>query len=599
MTTSSVFPGSAADGGAPAAVAPPPVGVDPARLLEVVAHAAPLVIWALNAEGTCTLSVGGGLAAFGVTDGELVGRNVFEMFPDGPSRDAVARALAGESYRARVQLMNRDFITWYEPDWAPDGTLRGCTAVSVDVSAEHQREQLELERIRDRASVLHYLLVNDETDRRAVARELHDDVIQVVTGLGIRVDLLRQAAQEPTGQALAAELAEFDDAVAAMTGRLRALVGTLEPLDVAGADLGRAIGSLVRQAMGPLGVEGRVRIEADAVPSDVVARVLYRVLQEALTNVARHARATTVDVLVRHDPVPDQWVLLVRDDGIGAATGYDERVGHRGLRGMRERVELAGGRLEVGPDFPAGTVVRAELPGRLPGAEPAAFEGSGPTLGRVLSTVVDALAVVDHSWRLLYVNQRALQMLEVPDGALPPGADLWSLVGRDSTERGPARSMLERAMTEQQETTFEAPFGDLWLRVRAVPSREGLLLLARDLTAQRSMQRRLLEMESVGHAGRLPLDGAGAVVMALVDSRRFVRAQVVSDELGAVATAAGDAASADQIGEPVVLPMEGGRLEVTPVDTITAADEAMLDLAVRTLRVLRPVGGEAPPAEPT
>ena len=87
--------------------------------------------------------------------------------------------------------------------------------------------------------------------------------------------------------------------------------------------------------------------------------------------------------------------------------------------------------------------------------------------------------------------------------------------------------------------------------------------------------------------------------MALVDSRRFVRAQVVSDELGAVATAAGDAASADQIGEPVVLPMEGGRLEVTPVDTITAADEAMLDLAVRTLRVLRPVGGEAPPAEPT
>jgi signal transduction histidine kinase len=128
-----------------------------------------------------------------------------------------------------------------------------------------------------------------------------------------------------------------------------------------------ALEALVARSEGLSGLQIRLRTELRGEPrlKPAIETTVYRVVQEALTNVAKHAEASTVDVAVIEDDAT--ITIRVADDGGGFSPGQD--TAGFGLIGMRERLRLAGGRLEVRSDAGRGTTIHASIPVTRPAAD--------------------------------------------------------------------------------------------------------------------------------------------------------------------------------------------------------------------------------------
>ncbi len=204
-----------------------------------------------------------------------------------------------------------------------------------------------------------------ETARREeridLARELHDVVAHHVTGMVVQAQAARFAGQDHAGTMLSA-LDSIETAGTGTLAAIRQLVGLLrDPDDTASGPPPEPISQLV-QRFAEHGPPVDLRLPAGAPTSDwppEVASTVYRIVQEALTNIARHApSARSVVVTVTHDP--QQLIVEVSDDA--PASRHHRLGGGYGLVGMRERVEALGGRLRVGPLPGAGWAVQAWLP---------------------------------------------------------------------------------------------------------------------------------------------------------------------------------------------------------------------------------------------
>lgn len=204
-----------------------------------------------------------------------------------------------------------------------------------------------------------------EAERRVIARELHDSAGQALTAIRLNLQLVGQlAAAEPSGP---------EGKIARLAGKTLTIVdATLEEIRRAVGMLGPAILDDVGLVAATLrlcddfGEGDELQIIADLdVPegglSPALESVCYRVVQEALTNAARHAHASEIRVSLTTKDA--RIVLEVRDNGRGFVPGERaERSGGRGLVGMRERVELLGGTLRIDTAPAAGTTIQVELP---------------------------------------------------------------------------------------------------------------------------------------------------------------------------------------------------------------------------------------------
>lgn len=203
------------------------------------------------------------------------------------------------------------------------------------------------------------LLAAQEEERARIARELHDDVIQRVALLGHSLDELAVFAHtdDPTFErrvrGLRAELVDFAEEIRGLARRMHPAV-----LDHLG--LPAALEALAGEVAATSGVE--LRMVADDHAADVppeAAACLYRVAQEALRNVVRHARARAAEVRLERDP--RGVTLVVTDDGVGfdpLAVG----AGGLGLTSMKERARKFGGRVSVDAAPGRGTRVTTWLP---------------------------------------------------------------------------------------------------------------------------------------------------------------------------------------------------------------------------------------------
>ncbi len=198
-----------------------------------------------------------------------------------------------------------------------------------------------------------------EAERRRWARELHDETLQAMGGVKV---LLSSAGRLDDLQAVREVMR---DAVEHLTGDIEALRGLIAELRPAALDhlgLEPALASLVQRTATTTGLEidAEIDIASDERLAPELETTVYRIVQEALTNIGKHARAHSVSLSVRC--VDHELRLSVIDDG----TGFDPQAstGGFGLTGMRERVELAGGELRVEPRESEGTVVSARLPVR-------------------------------------------------------------------------------------------------------------------------------------------------------------------------------------------------------------------------------------------
>jgi two-component system sensor histidine kinase UhpB len=184
-----------------------------------------------------------------------------------------------------------------------------------------------------------------EAERRRIASGLHDEVGQVLTGVLLRLD------DDETKQAVRQALEE-----------VRRIARELRPEMLEQLGLVSALTELSRKFAESSGVQVERRFATDLPPlSDDAELAVYRVAQESLTNIARHADASQVEIALQSGP--KSVVLRVADNGRGIPAGDASTLnGHGGLRGMRERALLVGGALAVKRGRDGGVEVRLEVP---------------------------------------------------------------------------------------------------------------------------------------------------------------------------------------------------------------------------------------------
>jgi two-component system sensor histidine kinase UhpB len=201
-----------------------------------------------------------------------------------------------------------------------------------------------------------------EAERGRISRELHDGVGQSLTALKMQVEQLEQLGEGETLQGRLGDLRELADRC---LQEVRQISHLIRPQILDELGLVPTLRWLVRAFSKRTGMMLEFVLEGEEGGVDPDAETLvFRVAQEALTNATKHAHAARAEVRLRREP--ERLRLEVRDEGQGfdataALERSDEEAGF-GLRGMRDRVQLLGGRFEISSAPGAGTTVRLELP---------------------------------------------------------------------------------------------------------------------------------------------------------------------------------------------------------------------------------------------
>jgi PAS domain S-box-containing protein len=234
-----------------------------------------------------------------------------------------------------------------------DGHLAGFLTTVKDAT---ERQEAEAARARERAVAegLRRSIEAREAERERLARELHDETAQVLAAMVLHLEMLEDHVPGEQGRAWLGELRAA--ANSALDG-VRDMAHDLRPPLLRELGLAAAIERL-RERMGDQGLEVEVALEA--LPDDLLDEVeiaIFRVVQEALANVARHAQARHASVLTEREG--DRLRLVIEDDG----RGFEPHLptDRLGLRGMRERVDLVGGNLQIESRAGQGTTIIVDL----------------------------------------------------------------------------------------------------------------------------------------------------------------------------------------------------------------------------------------------
>jgi PAS domain S-box-containing protein len=214
---------------------------------------------------------------------------------------------------------------------------------------------------KDRVEKLSRRLIEaEEKERRRIARELHDEIGQALTALKVNLQELVEGRGD-----FSERKRESDSIVERLLGQVRGVALDLRPSLLDDLGLAEAIAWYARKQAERTGLRGKCVVDPERIKADPeIETACFRVAQEALTNVARHARATRFSVeLLQHS---GGLSLIVRDDGTGfdvaAKLAAAAQGASFGLAGMKERVELLGGSLAVISDSDSGTEIQVEFP---------------------------------------------------------------------------------------------------------------------------------------------------------------------------------------------------------------------------------------------
>jgi PAS domain S-box-containing protein len=199
-----------------------------------------------------------------------------------------------------------------------------------------------------------------EAERTRIARELHDELGQALTALKMDVGLMG-AAIPPERTDLAEQVATMRQLLDRTVTTTRRISADLRPLVLDDLGLGAAAEWLVQNVSQRSGLPCDLRIDPACVAlGEPQASAIFRIMQESLTNVVRHAQAKRVEVHL--DRCATQAVLSVRDDGVGMDSGARAKPRSFGLRGINERVLLLGGELSIDSRPGTGTTLVARIP---------------------------------------------------------------------------------------------------------------------------------------------------------------------------------------------------------------------------------------------
>jgi len=331
------------------------------------------LITVVGADGTIRYESPAAERTLGLPVAEMMGRRLSDLVhPD--EAPAVVAALdrlsveAGSTvnldHRRRAADGQWRHMESVATNLSQDPLVGGLVLNSRDVS-ERKRTERQLQVLQsERTRLLDRTVQATEQERRRLALELHDGPVQHLSALALKLEraelaLGTVAAGAGPGVLVEAVRTRLQDEVQG----LRRIMSELRPPALDERGLEAALQEHLNAVQARSGLLCTVESSIGGRLDSTQETVLYRVAQEALTNVAKHARAGHAWVTLQ--PVDGDVELQIRDDGVGfdpADVADLSRDGHFGLIGMRERVEMAGGRWDLASTPGVGTVVRAVFP---------------------------------------------------------------------------------------------------------------------------------------------------------------------------------------------------------------------------------------------
>lgn len=465
---------------------------------------------------------------------------------------AVPRALRGEAatnveYKLRRKDTGDAWIGSYSfaPICSKEGTIVGAVVTCRDVSAiKEVQEDLESSHVAMQRLIASRDRVQEE-ERKRIARELHDDLQQTLAA--IRMDLRgigeRFGAQAPELLPLVADADCLAEKAVLSTRRI---VNDLRPPMLEDLGLMPALEMLAAQFSQQTGVA--CTIDAPDPVSDAlmetpaIALCLYRIVQEALNNVAKHSQASEVHIQLALAPAGSISVR-VSDDGRGIVTADRRKPEAFGILGIQERVRALGGSMHIGSAPGSGAVLDVLIP--LAGEPPAFDPDTDPmrspdrsdedpgharlddthALPRLLSRathktlqdVIDALAgivaVVDRRGVIRFVNRAWSEFAERNGnpgaGAIGPGVNYLEVCRRSAIADESALHILQGLDEVMQgdrdvftcEYPCHSPDERRWFQVHAAPMGTGDVLVAHFLVSRESHVHVVVGMEESRHVG--------------------------------------------------------------------------------------------------
>ncbi len=279
-----------------------------------------------------------------------------------PTEPAAVASWMGVPLFARGNVAGLVSLAKLEADYFSEAHVRLAEAMSSQASVAVENavlfEQMQASTVRMQA-LSRRLVEAQESERRNISRELHDEAGQSLASLRIGLRLLEREIGE--GGDITGRVAGLVQTTDAVIDGLHRLAADLRPASLDHLGLEAALRQYVRSAASKYGLT--VHFKARGFTSErlpmVVETALYRVVQEAITNVARHASATRVDVLLeRRD---ERVMVMIEDDGVGFDPDQVPSGDHFGLLGLRERAEALGGTLTLESAPGAGTTIVVEV----------------------------------------------------------------------------------------------------------------------------------------------------------------------------------------------------------------------------------------------
>lgn len=244
---------------------------------------------------------------------------------------------------------------------AAEETLRHSERHAITLLAQSRCLQEQLKYLS------HRVILVQEEERKRISRELHDVVAQMLSGINVRLTALKMEAVAST-KGLGRKISRTQKLVEKSVDIVHRFARELRPAVLDDLGLIPALHSYAKAYSRETGIQVHLRIIAGVEELHSDKRIaLFRVTQEALSNVARHARASRVDIIIQ--AIPDAVRMQIKDDGKAFDVDHVLRARKKnrlGLLGMRERVEMVGGTFSVQSAPGSGTTVCADIPLRRP-----------------------------------------------------------------------------------------------------------------------------------------------------------------------------------------------------------------------------------------
>jgi len=303
------------------------------------------------------------------------GRVVTDAPTDRTNREEIVAALVGTGDRRQVTPVIWALDSYYQALRQAELLRHNKLLLEQDLARQDSIKQSLLEQLSiqvdalDKANLAlqnaqRRLLTEREQERKHLARELHDQMIQDLLTLNYQIEEMLDTTD--VSEDIRLSFDELRENVRQIVGAVRQICGKLRPPTIDSFGLSAALQSYTRTWTERTGIQVSLEIDSDfgRLPEEIELS-LFRIVQESLSNIRKHAHASQVTVRLHHTN-PRMLHLSIADNGVGLDQDFDlatlSQAGHYGLLGITERVALLGGRITFRNQLDSGLLIQVEIP---------------------------------------------------------------------------------------------------------------------------------------------------------------------------------------------------------------------------------------------